>query len=44
ASVAPTHQLRTPGAREQCAKNADDWIRHGVGHVECITLQEPIRK
>ncbi|WP_082022617.1 MULTISPECIES: glutamate racemase [Bacillus] len=43
-SVVPNHQFLTTGAHDQFAKIADDWFGHGVGHVECISLQEPIRK
>lgn len=41
---APDHQFLTTGVRDQFAKIADDWFGHEVGHVECISLQEPIRR
>ncbi|MBJ7572207.1 glutamate racemase [Bacillus halotolerans] len=40
----PDHQFLTTGEREQFAKIADDWFGHEVGHVECISLREPIRR
>ncbi|WP_416653791.1 glutamate racemase [Bacillus amyloliquefaciens] len=41
---APEHQFLTTGERNGFAKIAEDWFGHEIGHVECISLQEPIRK
>lgn len=43
-SFTPNHQFLTTGERDQFAKIADDWFGHEVGHVECISLREPIRR
>lgn len=41
---APEHQFLTTGERNGFAKIAEDWFGHEIGHVECISLQEPVRK
>ncbi|MCY8484147.1 glutamate racemase [Bacillus atrophaeus] len=41
---AAEHQFLTTGERSRFAKIADDWFGHEVGHVECISLQEPVNR